>query len=109
MSDLDDVSAWVPGAAVAVLVGDEVIDTAAGVLIKATGVEATPDSVFQTGSIPEVWTATPAMQLVDEGKLDLDATVATYLPGFVVADERCRPGRLAEVGDLDLARRQEVG
>jgi CubicO group peptidase (beta-lactamase class C family) len=100
MSDLDDVKAWltatlpallaehkVPGAAVAVGVGDEVVDAAAGVLSKSTGVEATPDSLFQVGSITKVWTATLAMQLVDEGKLDLDAPVRTYLPDFAVADD----------------------
>ncbi|MGH1565757.1 serine hydrolase domain-containing protein [Mumia sp. DW29H23] len=77
----------VPGAAVAVLAGGEVVDTAAGVLSKATGVEATPDSVFQVGSITKVWTTTLAMQLVDEGKLDLDATVRTYVPEFALGDE----------------------
>jgi CubicO group peptidase (beta-lactamase class C family) len=100
MSDLDDLQAEltatlpallarhkVPGAAVAVSVGDEVVDAAAGVLSKGTGVEATPDSLFQVGSITKVWTATLAMQLVDEGKLDLDATVRTYLPDFAVADD----------------------
>ena len=100
MSDLDDLRVWltdalpglltehkVPGAAVAVLAGTEVVDAAAGVLSTATGVEATPDSVFQIGSITKLWTATLAMQLVDEGKLDLDATVRTYLPDFAVADD----------------------
>lgn len=100
MSKLANVEAWlrerlpeliaehqVPGAAVAVLAGDEVIDTAAGVLSKATGVEATADSVFQVGSITKVWTTTLAMQLVDEEKLDLDATVHSYLPEFKVGDE----------------------
>jgi CubicO group peptidase (beta-lactamase class C family) len=99
MADPQDLQAWltgtlptlvaehrVPGAAVAVLVGDDVVEAAAGVLSKATGVEATPDSLFQIGSITKVWTATLAMQLVDEGALDLDATVRTYLPDFAVAD-----------------------
>ncbi|MFH8982771.1 serine hydrolase domain-containing protein [Streptomyces varsoviensis] len=96
---LDALSAWlsgrlpellaehrVPGAAVAVSVGGAVIDAAAGVLSKSTGVEATPDSVFQIGSITKVWTATLAMQLVDEGKLALDAPVHDYLPDFALAD-----------------------
>jgi CubicO group peptidase (beta-lactamase class C family) len=100
MSKLDEINAWlverlpqllsetqVPGAAVAISSGDEVIDAAAGVLSKATGVEATPDSVFQVGSITKVWTATLVMQLVDEGKLDLDAPVRNYLPEFRIADE----------------------
>lgn len=100
MSKLHDVEAWitehlpaliekydVPGAAVAVLAGGEVVDNAAGVLSKATEVDATADSVFQIGSITKVWTATLVMQLVDEGKVDIDATVQTYLPEFEIGDK----------------------
>ncbi|WP_149261936.1 serine hydrolase [Actinomadura sp. K4S16] len=101
MSKLDEIGAWlrhrladllaengVPGAAVAVCAGDETVDAAAGMLNTATGVEATVDSLFQIGSITKVLTATLAMQLVDEGKLDLDAPVRTYLPEFRIGDER---------------------
>src|SRR3954449_468649 len=76
----------VPGASLAILEGDEVAEAAYGVLNIRTGVEATPDSVFQIGSVTKVWTATLVMQLVDEGLLDLDAPVVTYLPDFRVAD-----------------------
>lgn len=99
-SRLDSLQAWlddrlaalldenhVPGAAVAVSLGDMVIDAAAGVLSKDTGVGATPDSVFQIGSITKVWTTTLAMQLVDEGRLDLDAPVRDHLPDFKLADD----------------------
>jgi CubicO group peptidase (beta-lactamase class C family) len=67
MTKLDEVTAWlqdrlpaliaehqVPAAAVAVLSGGEVADAAAGLLSTATRVEATPDSVFQIGSITKV-------------------------------------------------------
>src|SRR5690349_8416110 len=77
----------VPGAAVGVLLDGAVIDHAAGVLSKSTGVETTPDSVFQIGSITKVWTTTLVMQLVDEGKLDLNQPIRSYLPEFVIADE----------------------
>jgi CubicO group peptidase (beta-lactamase class C family) len=77
----------VPGAALAVSVDGQVIEHAAGVLSKDTGVGATVDSVFQVGSITKVWTATLLMQLVDEGRLDLDAPVRRYLPEFRLADE----------------------
>ncbi len=100
MSSLRDVQTWVaeqlpalidkyqvPGAAVAVLADGEVFDAAAGILSKATGVEATPDSVFQIGSITKLWTSTLVMQLVDEGKVDLDVPVRTYLPEFRIGDE----------------------
>lgn len=77
----------VPGAAVAVLAGDEIAEAAYGVLSKATGVEATTDSVFQIGSVTKPWTASLVMQLVDEGSVDLDAPACRYLPDFRVADE----------------------
>src|SRR5439155_26871412 len=51
-----------------------------------TGAPATRDELFQIGSVSKVWTATIVMQLVDEGKLDLDEPVVTYLPEFKVAD-----------------------
>src|SRR3954452_11184763 len=76
----------VPGASLAILDGDEVGAAAYGVLNIRTGVEATTDSLFQIGSITKVWTATLVMQLVDEGRLDLDVPVVTYLPDFRVAD-----------------------
>lgn len=99
MSKLPELAAWletrlpallaehqVPGAAVAVYAGGEVLDHAAGVLNKATGVEADTDSLFQIGSITKVWTTTLAMQLVDDGVLDLDRPVREYLPEFVLGD-----------------------
>ena len=57
-----------------------------GLLNKTTGVEATDDSVFQIGSMTKVWTATVVMQLVDEGKLDLDAPIVDVLPELRLAD-----------------------
>jgi CubicO group peptidase (beta-lactamase class C family) len=77
----------IPGAAIAVAVGDDVIEHAAGVLSTATGVDVTTDSLFQIGSITKLWTADLVMQLAEEGRLELGAPVRRYLPGFRVADE----------------------
>lgn len=76
----------VPGASLAVLHDGEVFETAAGVVNVDTGVETTPDSVFQIGSITKLMTTTLAMQLVDEGRLDLDAPVRTWLPELELQD-----------------------
>ena len=76
----------VPGATLGVLHDGEVHELAAGVLNRSTGCEVTPDSLFQIGSITKAYTATVIMQLVDEGKVELDAPVRTYLPDFSVAD-----------------------
>lgn len=65
---------------------DELAEAAYGVLNRDTGVAATADSVFQIGSISKVWTATVVMQLVDEGRLDLDAPIADVLPELRLAD-----------------------
>ncbi|HEU0285799.1 MAG TPA: serine hydrolase domain-containing protein, partial [Nocardioidaceae bacterium] len=70
----------VPGAAMGILRDGQIVDVAAGVLSKTTLVDATPDSVFQIGSISKVWTTTLLMQLVDEGKLTLDTPVVEVLP-----------------------------
>ncbi|MGA4843807.1 serine hydrolase [Streptomyces sp. G45] len=83
----------VPGAVLGVLrlgpgdgASDEVLQAHHGVLSTATGVGVTDDAVFQIGSITKVWTATLALTLVDEGKLDLDAPVADVLPELRLAD-----------------------
>ncbi|MGK5628973.1 serine hydrolase domain-containing protein [Streptomyces sp. URMC 123] len=75
----------VPGASLAVLTGGVVHELAAGVLHLGTGVAATPDSVYQLGSIAKVYTATLVMKLAEAGRLDLDAPVTDVLPDFAVA------------------------
>ncbi len=87
----------VPGAALGILrvrpAGeDDLVELATGVLNVETGVEATPDSVFQIGSMTKVWTATLAMQLVDEGLLDLDAPILDVLPELELSDPEAKAG-----------------
>jgi len=77
----------VPAAAWAVLQDGDVVEGAAGILNRGTGVEATADSLFQIGSVTKLWTSTLVMQLVDEGVIDLDAPVRRYLPEFRIGDE----------------------
>lgn len=75
-----------PGASAAVQRGDEVLTGVAGYTNLRTRVEVTPDSVFQIGSNTKVYNVTLLMQLVDEGKLDLDQPVIEVLPDFKLAD-----------------------
>lgn len=77
----------VPGACLAVLHDGEMWDCATGYLNLNTMVEATSDSLFQIGSITKVYTATLVMQLVDGGRVDLDAPIQSYLPDVRFADE----------------------
>ncbi|NNH68599.1 beta-lactamase family protein [Nocardia uniformis] len=88
----------VPGAALALVVDDQIHEFASGVLHMGTGVEATADSVFQLGSVAKIYTATLIMRLVDTGELDLDATVSDILPGFAVADAEA--GKMITVRQL---------
>lgn len=76
----------VPAISVAVWENDRLHKGAAGILNLDTGVEATTDSIFQIGSITKVMTAALVMQLVDEGRVDLNAPVKRYLKDFQIAD-----------------------
>ncbi len=76
----------IPSAAIGVLHDGELTELAVGVKNVETRQPATTDTVYQCGSMTKTWTALAFMQLVDEGKVDLDEPVRTYLPGFTVAD-----------------------
>ncbi|HEX3723343.1 MAG TPA: serine hydrolase domain-containing protein, partial [Nitrolancea sp.] len=45
------------------------------------------DTIFQIGSTTKTFTATAAMRLVEQGKLDLDVPVRRYIPSFELASE----------------------
>ncbi len=70
----------VVAASFALLDRDEVIEVATGVANLRTGLRATPSTVFQIGSVTKVYTATLVLQLVEQGRLDLDAPIARALP-----------------------------
>ena len=76
----------VPGAVLGVLLDGNTSITAAGMLNVESGVGATPDSLFQIGSITKVYTATLALQLADEGSLDIDVPIAAVLPELRLAE-----------------------
>lgn len=88
-STLDEVLAAhdVPGATVGVLRGEEREVWAAGIGNVATGVDVTPDTLFQIGSISKIYTATLVMQLVHAGLVELDEPVRGALQEFRVADD----------------------
>lgn len=81
----------IPGAALAVMQDGEVIATAAaGLANPDSGVEVTDETIFESGSVGKVYTATLVMQLVDEGLLDIDKPIVEYLPELRLADEEAR-------------------
>lgn len=70
-----------PGAVLGVWHESTSAVVAHGVLSTATGDRTSAGSVFQIGSITKTWTAAMIAQLVAEGRLALDSTVAEVLPG----------------------------
>jgi CubicO group peptidase (beta-lactamase class C family) len=74
----------VPGASLAVW-HRGVLDTAAtGLVNRNTGVAATPDAVFQIGSITKLLTGTLTLQLIEEGRVALDDPLQRHLPDFML-------------------------
>lgn len=49
---------------------------------QANGIPATPDTVYRVGSVSKLFTASAAMQLAEQGKLDIDKPLRDYLPEF---------------------------
>lgn len=67
--------------------GDRIVWSAAyGNANVATGTPATPATVYSTGSTSKSVTATAVMQLVEQGKIDLDTSINRYLPTAQVQD-----------------------
>ncbi|MHB8574068.1 MAG: serine hydrolase domain-containing protein [Dehalococcoidia bacterium] len=80
----------VPGLALGLLRDGESEVRGYGVASLETEQPVTPGTIFQVGSISKTFTAVLVMQLVDEGKLDLDAPVKRYAPSLQLADAEAR-------------------
>jgi CubicO group peptidase (beta-lactamase class C family)/D-alanyl-D-alanine dipeptidase len=52
---------------------------------------ATADTVYRVGSVSKLFTDIAVMQLVEQGKLDLDAPVTKYLPDFKPINKYDKP------------------
>ena len=77
----------VPGAAVGVLRDGVAYAAGFGITNVAAPVAVDDHTLFQIGSITKTFTGTAIMRLVEAGKLDLDASVRTYLPELRLRDE----------------------
>ncbi len=75
-----------PGVALAIVQGDEIVHVR-GFGRDGSGAEVTPQTPFRLGSIAKAFTAVAVIQLVEDGRLDLDSPVQAYLPWFTVADQ----------------------
>lgn len=75
----------IQGLAVGIVEGDRVVFSK-GYGFAAPQKPVTPETQFYIGSVSKTFTALAVMQLVEAGKLELDAPVQKYLPWFRVAD-----------------------
>ncbi|WP_262391226.1 serine hydrolase [Nocardiopsis sp. CNR-923] len=80
-------SAPLPGAAVAVTRGTEVVRTA-GYGTDSRGEPMTADTPMGVASVSKSFTALAVMQLVEDGEVALDDPVVEHLPEFTTADPR---------------------
>ena len=72
-----------PGLAVAIAVGGEVVFAqGVGEADMSNAVPFTPQTVENIGSVAKVFGATAVLQLAEAGRVDLDATIQTYVPFF---------------------------
>jgi CubicO group peptidase (beta-lactamase class C family) len=69
--------------------GERQVSTAGFANIEA-GYALVPNSLFMIGSITKIYTATLVMKLVEQGILDLDTPVVTYLPEFTLSHDGVR-------------------
>lgn len=73
----------------ALIEGDEITLSAhAGVYSLTESAELTADNLYGIGSVSKTYTATAVMTLVEDGLVNLDTPVVSYIPEFTMADER---------------------
>jgi len=75
----------VPGLGLAVVRAGQVV-YAQGYGRTGDGASVTPRTRFLVASLSKSFTGLAVLQLAQQGRLDLDAPVRRYLPGFTVAD-----------------------
>jgi CubicO group peptidase (beta-lactamase class C family) len=76
----------IPGVALAIVKGDQIVYLKGYGRADQSGRPVTPQTPFLIGSITKTFTALAVMQLVEAGKVELDAPVQRYIPWFRVAD-----------------------
>lgn len=75
----------IPGVSVTIIFPDGTTWVgASGMADLATGTPVTPDTAFAIASVTKTFTAALIMSLVEEGRINLDEQVRTYMPGLRV-------------------------
>jgi CubicO group peptidase (beta-lactamase class C family) len=78
----------IPGVALAIVQNDQVVHVRSFGKADPSGRPVTSETPFIIGSASKSFTALAIMQLVEDGKVELDAPVQRYIPWFLVADEK---------------------
>ncbi len=78
----------IPAVAIAIVKGGQIVYLKGYGRADQSGRAVTPQTPFLIGSITKTFTALAIMQLVEAGKVKLDAPVQRYLPWFRVADPK---------------------
>jgi len=81
----------IPSAEYALISNGEIVISGLALSKNENGSDAASMSnqtIYGIGSVSKMFATTAVLLLVDDGKLDLDEPVATYIPEFKMADER---------------------
>jgi CubicO group peptidase (beta-lactamase class C family) len=78
----------IPGVALAIVKGDQIVYLKGYGRADQSGRPVTPQTPFLIGSVTKPFTALAVMQLVEAGKVELDAPVQRYIPWFRTADPK---------------------
>lgn len=76
----------IPGVELAIVHGNQVVDLRGFGRANDKGANVTPQTPFEIGSMTKSFTALAVMQLVEQGKLDLNAPIQRYIPWFRLVD-----------------------
>jgi CubicO group peptidase (beta-lactamase class C family) len=77
----------IPGMALGIVQDGQIAHLQGFGVADSSGRAVTPQTPFYIASLTKSFTALAVMQLVEAGKIDLDAPVQTYLPWFELADK----------------------
>ncbi len=92
----------IPGATLAIVEGNKIVHLRGFGQARPGGEVPTPQTPFILGSTTKSITALAVMQLVEAGKVELDAPVQRYLPWFRVADAQNELGAAQEATEITV-------
>jgi CubicO group peptidase (beta-lactamase class C family) len=76
----------IPGLALSIVTNDQIVYLKGYGRSKVRGKLVTPQTPFNIASVYKSFTGLGISQLIETGKIDIDAPVKTYLPWFTLAD-----------------------